>query len=606
MQQSKGKLHQALQFRILSAFWILVASGSHAFTPTLKFKSELPLSQHPNALLPASRIGYQQLSASPSISSDSLKTVTNIVSKFTKNDSNSNNNNKVQKYLVDALDLYPLLENVARFTGTKRGRDALMYLVSHDESRYDNKGEFLATRNYESSKRKAMLSSMTASSSSSSSFSANVDRNGRLSVRRNSSRHIMKIADDASEAREEWARVQEAMNILQSQERENQPHQRRSNVQSTSMSQLKMCIPLPPIYAADSSTPYASAAIGGDGTIDTDDDEWLQQILAGFGGKLELEHILQADQIVNRILSTFAWANSSDGHQKDFSKFAPNLCTLFDSSGMDIEALKQLHSEIDNTVKIEKGSANPTMTGMNSYIFQMNEEKFPSLSILRRKERNLVRKMNEIVQGLLENKKYLSQLSGFSRKKPEPYELDGRVVVAASKEVANRIGVIRGHSSTGSFCFVEPREVISIGNELKSIREEISSVVNEISEHLSSIIIRSATTIDRGLDIVARIDTIFARAAFGCTLNGFVPYVGTEGVIDVPEFIHPVLASSGTGRKTVPIDLKLGHENGDRALIISGPNGKTRQQQLPCRIILSFLRSSQFLPLFKVGGKVLP
>ncbi len=584
MLHRKTKLHHhALRLRIPFAIWILIASGSHAFTATPKLNADFQLLQRPNAFSPASRTKCRQLYASQSIASNDLK-ITSNVSKFTKNDSNGNN--KVPKYLVDALDLYPLLEQVARYTGTRRGRDALMYIVSHDESRYDNKGEFLATRNYEPSKRKAMLSSMTASSSSSS-FSANVDRNGRPFFRRNSNKHIMKIAEDASEAREEWARVQEAMNILQSQQRENQPNQRRSGIQSAPKPKFQRIITLPPIYAADSSTPFASAAMGDDGMIDTDDDEWLQQILSGFGGKLELEHILQADQIVNRILRTFEWANSSDGGKSHFSSFAPNLYTLFDSSDMDIEALKELHSEIEGTVKIEKGSSNPSMTGMNSYIIQMNEKKFPSLSILRRKERNLVRKMNEIVQGLLDNKKYLSQLSGFSRKKPEPYELDGRVVVAASKEVANRIGIIRGHSSTGSFCFVEPREVVSIGNELKGIREEISTVVSEISEHLSSIIIRSATTIDCGLDVVARIDTIFARAAFGCTLNGFVPYVGTDGVIDVPEFIHPVLATSGTGRKTVPVDLKLGQENGDRALVISGPNGKAHQHPCSYRSIFS-------------------
>ena len=131
----------------------------------------------------------------------------------------------------------------------------------------------------------------------------------------------------------------------------------------------------------------------------------------------------------------------------------------------------------------------------------------------------------KILDRLFANKKYVAQLSGFTRNKPEPYEFEGRTVVGASQEVAQRIGVIRGHSKTGSFCYVEPNEIVKFGNELKSIRSEIIVVGNEIANHLSNTIMRAAGSINRGLDSVARLDVVFARSAFGFTLNGSIPRV---------------------------------------------------------------------------------
>lgn len=202
----------------------------------------------------------------------------------------------------------------------------------------------------------------------------------------------------------------------------------------------------------------------------------------------------------------------------------------------------------------------------------LNEEKFPNLCILKKKEREVMEQRNKVMDGLFANKKFVSQLSGFTRKNAEPYELDGRMVVAASRDVAKQIGVIRGYSETRSFCFVEPKEVVKIGNELQVIRGEIDSFTSQILSHLSQVVVKEAGNIHRGLDAVARLDVVFARAAYGIVGNGILPYVGNTGVIDVRKFMHPALVAKKSV-ETVPIDLKLSEQEGERALIISGPNG---------------------------------
>jgi dsDNA-specific endonuclease/ATPase MutS2 len=103
------------------------------------------------------------------------------------------------------------------------------------------------------------------------------------------------------------------------------------------------------------------------------------------------------------------------------------------------------------------------------------------------------------------------QYSEWTSTGTEPYELDGRIVVAALREVAKQIGVIRGYSETRSFCFVEPNEVVTFGNELQVSHGDIDSLTSQILSHLSQVVVRDAGNINRGLDAVARLDVVYAQ-----------------------------------------------------------------------------------------------
>ena len=115
--------------------------------------------------------------------------------------------------------------------------------------------------------------------------------------------------------------------------------------------------------------------------------------------------------------------------------------------------------------------------------------------------------------------------------------------------------------------------------ELFEIQQEIESVESQISYHLYSTLIKYSKFINDGLNIIAQLDTIFARAAFGITNGGYIPQVENEGVIDIDGFIHPILALKNTNM-VMPIDLKIACKDNDneinekkRCLMISGPNG---------------------------------
>lgn len=146
---------------------------------------------------------------------------------------------------------------------------------------------------------------------------------------------------------------------------------------------------------------------------------------------------------------------------------------------------------------------------------------------------------------------------------------------------SNVVGIIRGFSKNENICYVEPRALVNSGNELDETQAKIVQLENEILQHLSQTIASAAPFIECGFDIVARIDVILARAAYGVTMNGSIPYIGTDGQIQIDGFVHPLLAhkqayykgSQTSSQSVVPVDLKISGESNCHSLIISGPNG---------------------------------
>ena len=104
--------------------------------------------------------------------------------------------------------------------------------------------------------------------------------------------------------------------------------------------------------------------------------------------------------------------------------------------------------------------------------------------------------------------------------------------------------------------------------------ERLEAAEDEIRRSLFQLILGNSQDINRGMDLVARLDVILAKAAFGQRVGGVIPSVGNSGELAVQQFVHPVLLCSTAKREIVPIDLILStNSDAQRALIISGPNG---------------------------------
>jgi hypothetical protein len=265
-------------------------------------------------------------------------------SSFSKDDENIINSRLsrdvtvLSKEIVDALDLTPVIENVMMHAATRRARDALLSLVVDDSS---SSSELLPSnrrssweRQRQSSTRKDILTSISNKSLTGEIFQKRIRDN-----RKNSSRRLIRVATTLKEARDEWGFILEASNILSG----HQPGRLMTSEEEI------IVLPLPPIYGRQSS-PWD---IHQD-EADSDDDEWLQGILVGVAGgyatatatagsSLELENILQAEQVVKRIVQCYEWSQ-----REDIKTQVPRLCDIF--QGIPVEDLKKVLEEIEGGV----------------------------------------------------------------------------------------------------------------------------------------------------------------------------------------------------------------------------------------------------------------
>ncbi|MBW2061898.1 MAG: Smr/MutS family protein [Deltaproteobacteria bacterium] len=138
-------------------------------------------------------------------------------------------------------------------------------------------------------------------------------------------------------------------------------------------------------------------------------------------------------------------------------------------------------------------------------------------------------------------------------------------------------GLVHDLSASGATSFIEPLEVVEDNNRLNLLRAEEKREVQRILARLSAMVAAEADRIGPMVPLLAKVDSIFARAALSCRYQARAPLLLQDRGLDLRQARHPLLLSreGELSQKVVPVDLKLDPEN--RMLVISGVNagGKT-------------------------------
>jgi DNA mismatch repair protein MutS2 len=159
-----------------------------------------------------------------------------------------------------------------------------------------------------------------------------------------------------------------------------------------------------------------------------------------------------------------------------------------------------------------------------------------------------------------------------------------RFVIPVKSEWKRRVqGVVHGASSSGQTVYVEPLETIELNNDLVRLLEDEQEEIHRIFLHMTRQIAQFSGQILSGAAVLAKADTLLARARFAEEYDCAVPkFAGGFAEETAPEFRlknarHPLLERRlrAESKPIVPVSLELAGE--DRQLIISGPNtgGKT-------------------------------
>ena len=197
---------------------------------------------------------------------------------------------------------------------------------------------------------------------------------------------------------------------------------------------------------------------------------------------------------------------------------------------------------------------------------ELNDDASPALFKIRRSMRQINDKVHAQLQTMVNGsaRTYLQDAVVTMR--------NGRYCIPVKAEHRGQIpGMIHDQSSTGSTLFVEPMAVIKLNNDLRELELKEEKEIEMILATLSARCGEETEALREYLDLLTKLDFIFARAQLSRSMNGTQPDFNEEGRILIKKGRHPLLDK----KKVVPIDIQLGKDF--ELLIITGPNtgGKT-------------------------------
>jgi len=149
---------------------------------------------------------------------------------------------------------------------------------------------------------------------------------------------------------------------------------------------------------------------------------------------------------------------------------------------------------------------------------------------------------------------------------------EGRYVIPVRSTARARIGgIVHDESATRATVFLEPPEVIELGNALRAAEVEEQREVLQVLRELTELLRPHRDAIAAAWDMCIAFDDLCARARYAVEVNGFPPAIGT-GPLEIRNGRHPLLVGSEV---VVPFDLVLAPD--ECTVLVSGPNtgGKT-------------------------------
>ena len=147
-----------------------------------------------------------------------------------------------------------------------------------------------------------------------------------------------------------------------------------------------------------------------------------------------------------------------------------------------------------------------------------------------------------------------------------------RYCIPVKSEYRSQVsGMIHDQSSTGATVFIEPQQVVELNNKIRQLELDEKKEIAVILANLSAMLGEHITELKTDMEIMTKLDFIFAKAGLAMDMNAMRPRFNKEHRIDIKKGRHPLLDK----KKVVPVDVPLGKDYD--LLVITGPNtgGKT-------------------------------
>ena len=188
-----------------------------------------------------------------------------------------------------------------------------------------------------------------------------------------------------------------------------------------------------------------------------------------------------------------------------------------------------------------------------------------TLHHIRKSIKNTNNKVHEQLNGIVNSSRTMLQDALVTMR-------NGRYCLPVKAEYRSSFkGMIHDQSATGSTLFIEPMAIVKLNNELRELALKEQDEIERILAELSNLIGEHIDELKTNLEVLTKLDFIFAKANLSKQMRASVPEFNQDGIVDIKRGRHPLIDS----KQVVPIDIRLGDEFD--LLVITGPNtgGKT-------------------------------
>lgn len=205
---------------------------------------------------------------------------------------------------------------------------------------------------------------------------------------------------------------------------------------------------------------------------------------------------------------------------------------------------------------------------------------------------------------------------------------NNRYVLPVKTEYKNYLpGIVHDQSQSRATFFIEPLSIVESNNELSLLLSDESNEELRILSELTREVGRQIAEILTDLDLLGRIDLIYAKAKLSERLDGIEPSLNDQGKINLLQCRHPILLStikkipegeeeasliSGVetitfvyefdNSKVIPVDIRMNPST--KTLIITGANAGGKTVTLKTLGLLSLMAQAGIHIPVKEGSEI--
>ncbi len=270
---------------------------------------------------------------------------------------------------------------------------------------------------------------------------------------------------------------------------------------------------------------------------------------------------------------------------------------FFSESGEKYPHLNKLLSSIDFDSSLHQSiSSKYEITGV------LKDNASNELLKIRTEIHKQDQKLRKTIEGILRK----ARENGYSPRDGQVSLREGRLVIPVHAENKRRIkGVVQDESATGQTVFIEPTEIIEVGNEIRNLRYQEKRAIIKILIGLSDKLRPSIPVLLKANQFLGTIDFIRAKARLAIEIKASLPEISTSDTHELVKARHPLLLihNKRIGKEVIPLDLTLNTKQ--RILVISGPNAGGKSVSLKTAGLLQYMLQSGLLIPAEESSKVM-